>query len=269
LSFVIPSVNPNSIASMRTPLGNSFIQVLETHIEHPEVESAVMDALWTCCGQDDYFKHILVNDRCLNAIVQSMLLQLGSSELVRSGCSLLWILSGYGHGKQLIGECGGISVIVNGMLAHNQSTAVLKEGLTVLKSLATFPGNKRMIEQVDAESAVMYALWIHYRDPQVISISLSALNNIAVDSATRTVALMREEIVEIVISVMQRFPTDEQVQKNALFYLKSCSYLPGNLELMSRYGSKLIPLLQRGGETFPQHCQDRAFSIITKIQQFQ
>lgn len=269
LSFVIPLAEQNSFVSMRTFLGNTLVWVLENHIEDPDVEAAVIDALWTCCSQDDYFKHILVNERSLNAIVQAMTLQLGSSELVRSGSSLLWILSGYGHGKQMIGDCGGISVIVNGVLAHNQSTAVLKEGLTALKNLATFPGNSLMIEQADSERLVMYALWIHYRDPQVISISLSALNNIAVDSATRTVSMMKEEILEIVIAVMQRFPTDEQVQKNACFYLKSCSYLDANLRMMSRYSAKLIPLLQKGADTFPRHCKDRAGSTIRKIQQCQ
>jgi hypothetical protein len=192
-------------------------------------------------------------------------MQLGSSELQRSGCRLLWILSGYGRGKQMIGECGGVSAVVNAFLAHSFSTAVQKEALTALKNLATTASNKYFITQAGGETAVQYSLWIHFRDPQVISTALSALNNIAVDSETRTVALMKSAILDIVIITIKRFPRDEHVQGNACFYLKSCSYLPANLQMMRQRGRQLVPLLMASAQNFPQQCGVRASSVATKI----
>jgi hypothetical protein len=267
LYLIIPAVDPSLIAPMKHPLGDTFVKVLEQNVENPEVESDVMDALWTCCCKDEHFKHILMNESCLEAIIQSMKLHLGYSELQRSGCRLLWILSGYGRGKQMIGQCGGVSVVVNALLAHNQSTAVQKEGLAALKNLATTSSNKSFIAQAGGESAVQYSMRIHYRDPQVISSALSALNNIAVDSENRTVAPMKVEILNIIIVVMKRFPRDEQVQGNACFYLKSCSYLQANLQMMRLHGRHLVPLLMASAQNFPQQCGDRANGIATKIQQ--
>lgn len=269
LSFLVRSADPKSLASVNTALGNCCLGALQNHLENSEVEAAVMDTLCTCCGQDDYFKHILVNDRCIHEIITAMTLQLGSSELVQSGCRLLWILSGYANGRQIICESGGIPAIVNGMMAHNQSTAVIKEGLTALRNLAKEPSSKPMIESAGGETAVKYALWIHCRDPQVIAIALSTLNNIAVDSVTRTVAPMKEDILEVLLVAMRRFSKDELVQKNACFYLKSCSYLPANLAQMSRKRSSLFPLLENASGSFPQHCADHADSIIAKVQRMQ
>jgi hypothetical protein len=250
---------------MKHPLGDTFVKVLEQNVENPGIESDVMDALWTCCCKDEHFKHILMKESCLEAIIQSMKLQLGSSELQRSGCRLLWILSGYGRGKQMIGQCGGVSVVVNALLAHNQSTAVQKEGLAALKILARASSNKSFIAQAGGEIAVQYSMRVHFRDPQVISSALAALNNIAIDSETRSVAPMSFEILNIIIIVMKRFPRDEHVQGNACFYLKSCSYRLANLQMMRQHGRHLVPLLMASAQNFPQQCGDRASSIATKI----
>lgn len=268
LSLVIPSSDGNAITAMRSPLGDTLLRVLQAHVDNSDTESAVMDALWTCCSQDDYFKHLLVGSDSLSVVVQVMTLQLGSAEVQRSGCSLLWILSSYGNGKEAIGHFGGVAAVVNALLAHNESTTVQKEGLTALKNLATASNNKGMIEEAGGEDAVLYALWIHYRHPQVISSAYSALNNIAVDSATKTVKMMNEKTIENCVFAMSRFSTDETVQKNVCFYLKSLSYLPANLETMGRYSDQLIPLLYAAADTFPQYCRDRAVSVIGKIQQY-
>jgi hypothetical protein len=268
LSLVIPSSDGDTITSMRGPLGDTLMGVLQAHVDNADAESAVMDALWTCCSQDDYFKHIMITSDFVSMVVQVMTLQLGSAEVQSSGCRLLWILSSYGTGKDAIGHVGGVAAVVNAMLAHNQSTTVQKEGLSALKNLATASKNKSMIEQAGGEDAVLYALWIHYRHPQVISSAYSALNNIAVDSATKTVKLMNEKTIESSVFAMSRFSMDETVQKNICFYLKSLSYLPGNLEIMYRYSDRLIPLLYAAADNFPQYCNDRAASVIKKIQQY-
>jgi hypothetical protein len=65
---------------------------------------------------------------------------------------------------------------------------------------------------------------------------------------------------------MKRFPSDEHVQMNSCFYLKSCSYLPANLQMMREHGGQLIPLLMVSAQNFPQQCGDRASSVATKIQ---
>ena len=269
LSLLIPLLESEIVESIRFELGPTLNKVMEENSESPLVEAAAMDALWTCCDLMDYFKHSLINEYFLRMLVQIMSLHLGSAELQRSGCSLLWILSGYGHGRQMIGEYGGIAAVVNAMLANNQSTVVQKEGLTVLKNLATASVNKQLIASSGGEDAVQYALWIHYREPQVISLAFSALNNIAVDSERKTVAVMRENVLNIVISAMRRFPREETVQKNSCFYLKSCTYAHANLALMSQKRVELSQVLQQAAALFPNGCRDRASSVLAKIEQFQ
>jgi hypothetical protein len=112
---------------------------------------------------------------------------------------------------------------------------------------------------------VIYALWIHYRDPEVVSIGLSALNNISVDSVSRSVAKMNEQILTIVVAAMKIFSMDEFVQKNACFYLKTCSYLPENVRIMCENSDTLLPLLLQAGDNFPKTCGDRSAAVITKI----
>jgi len=266
LSLVIPS-SGNALTSIRNMLSVTLIQMLRTNASNPDAEAAVMDVLWTCCSQDDYFKNEVMRQDVISSIIQVMKRQLGSSDVQRSGCSLLWVLSSYGsEGKETIGGCGGVPAVVNALLAHSQSTTVQKEGLTALKNLATASDNKRAIEQVGGEDAVLYALWIHYKNPQVVSNAYSALNNIAVDSPTKSVKLMNEKTFANSTSAMRRFSSDESVQKNVCFYLKSCSYLPGNLEFINRYGDKLVPLLQVAATKFPDQCGDPAISVISKIQ---
>ncbi|KAL3936136.1 MAG: hypothetical protein SGBAC_008481 [Bacillariaceae sp.] len=267
LFLIIPS-SCNLVSSMRNMLSIPLTEVLHTHMKNPDAEAAAMDALWTCCGQDDYFKNELMRQESLTAIIQVMERLLGSAEVQRAGCSLLGVLSSHGsRGKETIGGFGGGAAVVNALLAHTQSSSVQKEGLSALKNLASATENKQVIEQAGGEEAVLYALWTHYKNPQVVSNAYSALNNIAVDSSTKAVKLMNEKTFENCSSAMKRFSKDEGVQKNVSVYLKSCSYLPENLKLMKKYVGKLVFSLQIAAKNFPEHCGDRANSVIVKLQQ--
>lgn len=265
LTSIIPCLDTHSIAGSRDAIKFSLIDGLEHHVENPEVESSIFDVLCICCGYDDHFKDFLLEETRLRMIINTMQFCLGSDYLQSSGCKLLSILSGFGSGKETIGNCGGVPVIVNALLAHNDSADVQKKGLVALKNLATVPTNKPQIADTGAESTVIYALWIHYRDAQVVSIGLSALNNIAVDSVSRSVAKMNEQVLTIVVAAMKFFSTDELVQKNACFYLKTCSYLPENVRIMCENSDALLPLLLQAGDNFPKTCRDRSVAVVTKI----
>jgi hypothetical protein len=268
LSSIVPACE-NILYKTTVQLDKTLIQTLQLHMENPEVQSTVMDVLSTCCRQDEYFKTIAVSDRnCIGSIIQSMNLHLGSAELQKSGCSLIWVISGFANSKETIGLQGGISAIVNGMLAHSDSTAIQKAGSAALKNLATLPCNKPLIAFVSGEDAVLYALLIHVRDPQVVSGALSALNNIAVDSETGNVSPMKEAVLQVVVIAMKLFSDVEVVQKNACFLLKSCSYSDFNLKLMTRSSEKLIPLLFHAAESFSQACGDRAMSVMSKMEKY-
>jgi len=265
ISSVIPFLDSGGIASSRDGIKFSLIYLLEDHLENPDVESAIFDAFCTCCDYDDLFKEFLLEDTRAQMIMNTMQLCLGSESLQASGCKLLSILSGFGSGKERIGNYGGIPVIVNALLAHNDSVRVQKTGLVVLKNLATVPSNKQIIDATEAETIVVYALWIHHNDPEVTSIGLSALNNIAVDSVNRSVAKMKEQVLKIVIAAMKVFPVDELVQKNACFYLKTCSYLPENVKMLCANSDDLLPLLLQAGDNFPSTCGSRSATVVTKI----
>ncbi|KAL3924365.1 MAG: hypothetical protein SGILL_001094 [Bacillariaceae sp.] len=266
LSSVFPCLDAKGVSEMSDIIRQSLVDALERHVEKADVEASIFDALWVCCQQEDYFKRLLLEENRIRIILSAMQLNLGSAELQRSGCCLLWMLSSYGNGRDTIGRYGGIPTIVNALLAHNDSTAVQKEGLIALKNLAIASCNKPMLADAGGENAVICSMWIHYKDPQVISIGLSAMNNIAVDSQTRSVAEMNEQILLIVMTAMAHFSNSIDVQKNACFYLKSCSYLPANLQLMRSRGDQLTALLLKAADDFPEECRDRASSIVNKLQ---
>ena len=266
LAKVIQSTDLGTLSSLRELVKQSMVDMLDKHIENPDVETAIFDALWACCQQDDFFKRLMLDETRIRMVLHAMQLHVGSANLQRSGCSLIWLLSSFGNGKEVVGRCGGIPIVVNALFGHHESTVVQKEGLTALKNLAIASSNKPMLTEAGSDNAVICSLWINYKDPQVISIGLSALNNIAVDSQTRSVAQMNEQTLLLVIAAMSNFPLDEHVQKNACFYLKSCSYLAANLKLMREREDQLLLLLVRASETFPQQCSDRASSVISKMQ---
>ncbi|KAG7348506.1 Armadillo/beta-catenin-like repeat protein [Nitzschia inconspicua] len=267
LSSIFPNLDSNTLKSMSDLIKQSLVDALERHVENADVEAAIFDALKACCLREDIFKRLLLEESRIRMILSAMQLNLGSSELQRSGCGLIRMLSSFANGKVIVGNCGGIPTIINALLAHNESTAVQKEALVALKNLAIAPSNKKMLADSGAENAVMCSLWIHYKDPQVIAYGLSAMNNIAVDSQTRSVAEMKDQMLMIVIAAMSRCRENAEVLKNACFYLKSCSYLSTNLHLMKRRREQLVPLLLWAAESFPDHCRERAKNVVFKIEQ--
>ena len=269
LSSIIPYLDANAIASSRDAIKFSLINGLENHIENPEVESSIFDVLCICCGHDDNFKGFLLEETRARMIINTMQFCLGCDRLQSSGCDLLSALSCYGSGKETIGNCGGIPVVVNALLAHNESAEVQKQGLIALKKLATLPVNKSILAETGAESTVIYALWIHYRDPEVVSIGLSALNNLAVDSVRKRVAKITEQVLTIVVTAMKTFSADELVQKNACFYLKTCSYLPENVGIMCDNSDVLLALLLQASDNFPETCSNRSAAVVAKITSYE
>jgi len=265
LSSIVRYLDKDSLARSRDAIELYLTEGLESHLENSDVVSVILDVLCTCCDRDDHFKKRLLEEARARMIMNTIHLNLGSVDAQSSGCNLLSMLSNFGGGKETIGKYGGISAIVNALLTHNDSTVVQRKGLVALKNLATAPTNKSMINDVGGESSVIYALWIHYRDPELVSIGLSALNNIAVDPVTRSVAKMNDQVLIILVAAMRNFPMDERVQKNACFYLKTCSYLPENVRMMCEQSEDLLPLLLQAGESFPEQCRNRANAVVTKI----
>ena len=175
------------------------------------------------------------------------------------------MLTDFGSGKEITGRFEGISTVINALLAHNDSIEVQRKGLVTLKNLAIASVNKPMLTEMGGESTVIYSMYIHYRDPQVISTGLSALCNIAVDFISRGVAQMNDQILLIAVAAMQRFSMDELVQKNACFYLKTCSYIPPNVRMMCGKSYELFPLLLLAADNFPKPCGERANALVINI----
>jgi hypothetical protein len=265
LASIVPYLGTDAFSRSWELMKPPIIVSLKTHLEDPEVEAAVLDVLFIFCERDDNIKQFLLEDYQIRMIISAMQFSLGSDELQKSGCNLFSLLTDFGSGKEIIGRFEGISTVINALLAHNDSIEVQKKGLVALKNLATASVNKPMLTEMGGESTVIYSMYIHYRDPQVISTGLSALNNIAVDSISRSVAQMNDQVLMIAVAAMRRFPMDELVQKNACFYLKTCSYLPPNIRMMCEKSDELFPLLLLAADNFPKLCGERANALVTKI----
>ena len=262
LSSLLPRLGAinfsRSLELMKLPM----TEVLKYHVENPEVEAAVFDVLIILSQRDDDINIYLLQESRIRMIITAMQFSLGYVELQKKGCNLLSLLSDFRSGKEIIGKFEGIGTIINAMLAHSDSVEVQKKGLITIKNLATASTNKPMITELEGENAVIYSMYIHYRSPEVISAGLSALNNIAVDSISRSVAEMNAQVLVIVVAAMKRFKKDELVQKNACFYLKTCSYLPSNVRMMIKKSDALLPVLLQAADNFPKLCGERATALV-------
>lgn len=259
----------------RDLLKESLMNAAVRYQEDADAEAVIFDALCACGQLDDGFKSLLKEAHVLEEtntstmagalylgqiVVGAMQLNLGSADLQKGGCRLLWLLSSLEHGEETIGSFAGIQTIVNALLAHIDSADVQKEGLLALTRLATASQNTPMIDDPDPERVVKWSMWIHYRDPSVLSVAL--------DFLTRRMnkPMMDENVLTIVVAAMSSFPVAEQLQKNACSYLNNCSYTPENMRMMNEKREQLVPLLRRAGDQFPQHCRAKAMSIERRLQ---
>jgi len=266
LNFVIPDVHDNTIDAMKSLLGPALKQVLEIHIRRPVIQNVGFRTMGLLCGRNDYFKRMLIDSNGIEMIVRSMESHDNDWEIQRHGCNIISGLSSFPDGKRVIGDRGGVDAVVRAMQRHPESTGLQNEALTTLKNLATVASNKPLISGAGAEDAVLYSIWINLGDAQVVTNALKAMNNIACDPRTRSVAKMRALTFHIVLVAMQRYQMNGNVQKIAVFLLKSYSFLPENLQTMIKSLDSLIPLLFSAAENYPESCRSVAESIMLKME---
>jgi hypothetical protein len=266
MGILVSCADEVAIESFRDVVCGMYLPLLQTHVDNPACEAALLGLIYSFATRDDSVKRMLLDMRHLEAIVKTLDGHLESDDVQRSGCRLLRLLIGFGDGKRTVGAVGGVPTILNAMLAHCHSTSIQQDALAALKSLATDSGNKSILASLECVRAVTLSMWINFRRPGVILSALSALNNMAVDSQAKSVAPVPREILDIVASTMQRFPNDESIQKSACFYLKNCTYLPANLLLMKQSAGSLVAVLLQASKSFPKTCQVLAHSVIMKIQ---
>mmetsp|Transcript_27737 Transcript_27737/g.31128 ORF Transcript_27737/g.31128 Transcript_27737/m.31128 type:complete len:206 (+) Transcript_27737:926-1543(+) len=156
LRSIIPFLETGVFTLSRDLMKLLMIEVLENHVENPELEVVVSDILLILCERNDNMKQFLLEESRIRTIISVMQYNLGNDDLQESVCKLS-LLSDFGSGKEMIGRLEGITTVINAMLAHNDSVEVQKKGLIALKNLATASINKRMIAEMEGETAVIYS----------------------------------------------------------------------------------------------------------------
>jgi hypothetical protein len=254
LKAVAPEIHPNDIDDTRSELGLVLQKVLKRYIREEEIQKVGLDAFCLLCNRNGFFNSMLINSDGTEMIVRSMKHHMDSPEIQGRGCAILTHLSLYTDGRETIASHGAIEMLIKAMVMHPESTTVQNQALTCLKNLATVADNKPILSNVGAEDVVLYSIWINLADAEVVKNAFKALNNIVSDPRNRTVAKMRALTLHIVLVAMQRYPTSSDIQRCAIFLLKSYSFLPGNVSLMAESLDTLLPALFTAAGNFPDTC---------------
>jgi hypothetical protein len=265
LKTVASEIYTEDIEDVKMELGPVLLQVLKRHIREEEIQKLGLEAFCRLCNRNGYFNAMLINSDGTEMIVRSMTHHKDSPEIQGRGCAILVQLSLYADGRQTIGNRGAIDMIIKAMVMHPESTTVQNEALTCLKNLATVSKNKPILSDVGAEDVVLYSIWINLADAEVVKNAFKALNNIVSDPAHGTVSRMRALTLHIVLVAMQRYQMDGDIQRVAIFLLKSYSFLPSNVLLMEESLDTLLPVLFPAAANFPDTCGDMVECITDMV----
>ena len=278
LTCIIPSTNRQRFDTVKSILGTSLLDVLKRHKENEKISTVALDSLKEYASRIQYSEVTAINEDMIQAVVSSMNRHLQSVELQCNGCNFLKVLCSGScsnpaacNTRQMVVEEEGIQAVVNALFTHNTSPAIALAGINTVKTLAMCSSNKPRLSSAGAEDAVMFSIYTHESNAQILSSAFAALNNIAVDSRTRTVTQMRQDLIFAVVCAMERFQDDQELQRNACVLLKSYSYLVSNLALISRYEmehEKLAPVLQLAAIRFPQKCGEVAVGFMKRLEQY-
>lgn len=266
MGCIVPTLQREAIIAARPSLSQALVSTIQGNTQNLKVQIHLVEALEWCCKQDGYFREQTSHQSTIQAIIRAMNDHQDSADLQRNACRLLRIIGSDVAGKEVIGQQGGVLAVVGALRAHGESPAVAKAALLALKSLSMARQNKHRIAQAGAEEAILHLMWMHIETPDVLSGAFAALNNMVVESETRTVAPINQDILASVVEAMRRFQTHEELQTNACFLLKSCTYLESNVRLFRAYEDELIPLLLSDMETFPRGCSKAASGILARLQ---
>jgi hypothetical protein len=254
LKAVASEVDQNDIDDTRAELGPVLLQALKNHIRNEEIQKVGLEAFCLLCDRNGYSNAMLINSDGTEMVVRSMKHHEDSPCIQGRGCAILTRLSLYPDVRQTLGSRGAIEMLIKAMVMHPESTTVQNEALTCLKNLSTVSRNNPILSSVGAEDVVLYSIWINLADAEVVKNAFKALNNIVSDPGNRTVAEMRALTLHIVLVAMQRYPVDGDIQRVAIFLLKSYSFLPGNVRLMAESLDTLLPVLLTSAANFPDAC---------------
>ena len=264
LKFVLRQCDLRQITAVRTKLAGALISIMGGR-DGVRAASVSMDVYIECIRHDAYYLQSGIQPTTIRTVVGSMNMHLESADLQWSGCNFLRALSIDQHAKEIVGREGGIVAIMTCMMVHGQSKSVCEVALSAIRRLAMSPSNKLLIRQNGGIDVIIENLRSLMSDSEIVSSLFSALNNIVVESESRSVAEVGVEVILLLGDSMSRFPDDEQVQKNACFLLKSCSFRPWNLRIMYQQQSTLVPLLTRAGEVFPEQCRIIATGVVKRL----
>ena len=267
LSAIAEGISDTAMDLVRDTVCEELTLALASYNNAEGVRCATLEALCEFCVRgDEYFKDCVAQSNAIPWIVEVMRQHLTSVEVQKAGCNLLWILAWKNDENKLeIGQMGGILAIRMALLAHIDSTAVQKEALTALKHVSGISRNKEVLRRHDLDDAVRLSIWANYEAPDVICAALSALNDMAVDTSSREVAPLKDEILQCVIRSMKTHPSVNEIQKVACWLLSSYTYNQNNLNLMRGRRGELTQLLLRAAYSYPEECGERAQFVFERL----
>ena len=262
---VTPAVSDKAIDVMKPGMGDLIPQIINSHLRCASIQELALKVLVLLGHRNAYFPFKLLHTNAPEDIFRSMDIHRQNTEIQSRGCAIISLLSKTQKGRETVGQRGAIEALITAMVTHPESTVLQNAALNALKVLATIGVNKDLISFLGGEDAVLYSIWINLGDCEVVTNAFKAFNNIAANPETRTVSKMRPLTLHILLVAMRRYVMNEEVQRYAVFLLKSYTFLPDNVQLMSESLDALVPLLFSAAENHPGTCSGEAQSVIETI----
>jgi hypothetical protein len=247
-------------------LSEELLRALDFYQNEEGIQCATLEALSELCERDEYFTSEIPRFNGIPLAVAAMSQNLESEGIQKAGCKLFWMMAQQSDENKIqLAQHGSVRAVVLAMLSHITSSAIQKEALSALKHISRLSPNKEVLQRCDAVGAIRLAIWGNLEEPFVVCAALAAFNDIAVDSTSREVMTLGDDILSCVLRAMRTHPTNNEVQKVGCWLLRTYSYNAENLALMRAEQDELFELLPAASAAFPEDCSERAQYVLEKL----
>jgi hypothetical protein len=257
LHKMLVDIDTNVLWEHRRLVGAAVASCMKNNVaNHATATKAIVNIWLHLCSKKDFFKAEIIDSTPL--LLQAMRANLDNESLQLSSCSIIKLLCRFGEGRKLAGPMGAVHSVLDALLAHRGSARLVKEGFLALKMLIWEEVASIMLEPLEIYETVVCIARIHLDDPiiQKEAMTMATLDNTAV---------LKDVVLEWIISVMKQHQADESVQQCACLCLKSHMFHPSSCGKMKKQNNRLQVLLYNSVELFWASCGTVAIEISERI----
>ena len=212
------------------------------------------------------FKNILSQRYIIKVIIDTMARHLGNEQIQEKGCDIFWNLIDDGKNmKEVISDSGGVNTVLIAMQCHMKCVPLQEAALYFLSGMAFEPAIRNNISACGGSDVLLSVMWINLDQLPVILNGLLAMSNLVVNKMTNEIDIINQRQLEVIVSAMDYFPYNCDVQVSACRLLRNLAFAKINVEKMSNHQERLVCALTSAVSHFAEECGERVDFILDRL----